>query len=167
LVSIAVTVVYSKGPVFVEELEQLVENEEKKTELRKLAEDMSMIRSEKAMQLDTILSELPEDVQHEYKKKVDEENTKMRSELMSQKTQADKWGYPDILAKIMAIHSDMSISDSHAEKLEEELMESLTPHQKQYYDEFRAGSEGVEEDSTCETSFAVTILLSICVFIFC
>ncbi|EYC17136.1 hypothetical protein Y032_0031g2292 [Ancylostoma ceylanicum] len=44
LASIAVTIVHCKGPVFIEELESLVENEEEKLELRNLAEDVYMIR---------------------------------------------------------------------------------------------------------------------------
>ncbi|KAL6734962.1 hypothetical protein Aduo_005448 [Ancylostoma duodenale] len=126
LVSIVVTVVYCKSPVFVEELEQLVEDEEVKTKLRNLAEDTNMIRSEKAEQLDVILSGLSEDLQSDYRKKVDEEKTRMRNQLMDQKIEADRWGYRHILAKIQAIRSDMSISDSKAEQLEEEVKLRVT-----------------------------------------
>ncbi|EYC17140.1 hypothetical protein Y032_0031g2294 [Ancylostoma ceylanicum] len=44
LISVAVTVVHCKGPVFVEELEGLVKTKNEKLALRSLAEDVYMLR---------------------------------------------------------------------------------------------------------------------------
>ncbi|EYC17135.1 hypothetical protein Y032_0031g2291 [Ancylostoma ceylanicum] len=122
-------------------------------------------RSEKAQRVEVILSHLPKAVQKKYNKMVKEQKKKERDQLASQKIEAEKWNYLHVLARIEAIRSDMHISDSQAERLEEQLVESLTPHQRLYYSEFRSEMEEGESDSTRETSVAV-IILSTCVFIF-
>ncbi|KAL6743861.1 hypothetical protein Aduo_016851 [Ancylostoma duodenale] len=177
LVGIAVTVAYCKGPVFVEELEALVKAKNDKLTLRNLAEDVYMIRSEKAKRLAAILSRLSKDLQvslsmkrnnSKYKDAVNKEKQKIKKHLQLQKASAKKWGYAPLLSKVEAIDTDMSISDSQAEKLEVELVKTLTPTQLQYYEEMRIAKKGKTKRKAghaCETSIS-PVIFSACVLMF-
>ncbi|RCN53020.1 hypothetical protein ANCCAN_01017 [Ancylostoma caninum] len=168
LISIAVTVTYCKGPVFVEELEALVKTKKDKLALRRLAEDVYMTRSEKSKRLGAILSHLPKDLQNKYKDAVNKEKQKIKKHLQLQKAAAKKWGYARLLSKVEAIDTDMSISDSEAEKLEVELVKTLTPTQHQYYEEMRIAKKGKAKrkaGNACGTSISL-VIFSACVFIF-
>ncbi|KAL6742995.1 hypothetical protein Aduo_016082 [Ancylostoma duodenale] len=126
LACVTIAIVCCEPPVYIEELEALVQKKGDKSRLRNLIEDEYMIRSEKQIRLNAILSLQSKEIQIEYKATVKAEKLKKRRQLVGQQARAAKYGYSSLLSKILAIDSDMSISDSEASKREDALVEVLT-----------------------------------------
>ncbi|EYC17138.1 hypothetical protein Y032_0031g2293 [Ancylostoma ceylanicum] len=94
-----------------------------------------IISSEKAKRLNVILSRLPKDLQvslmlrsskKKYKDEVNKTKQQMKKHLELQKAAAKKWGYAQLLSKVEAIDTDMSISDSQADNLEQKVRQWVT-----------------------------------------
>ncbi|KAK6759080.1 hypothetical protein RB195_016351 [Necator americanus] len=165
LVSIALAVVYCEGPVYVQELEALVQAKNDKQELRSLADNRYMIRSEKLKRLKVILRRLSPAIQAKYKNTINEEKAKKKKLLEMQRADAKKWGYQTLLMKIVAIDSDMSISDAEASKREQALLKALTPSQRKDFEAIKQGRKARNGSSTWPIMIILCIV-TIYVFIF-
>ncbi|ETN79581.1 hypothetical protein NECAME_09757 [Necator americanus] len=183
LVSVALAVVYCEGPVYVQELEALVQAKNDKQELRSLADNRYMIRSEKLKRLKVILRRLSPaiqvssdnpstkpcptliNVQAKYKNTINEEKAKKKKLLEMQRADAKKWGYQTLLMKIVAIDSDMSISDAEASKREQALLKALTPSQRKDFEAIKQGRKARNGSSTWPIMIILCIV-TIYVFIF-
>ncbi|VDL69426.1 unnamed protein product [Nippostrongylus brasiliensis] len=117
--TVAVMVLGDDGPVYVDELEDLVTSAADRTELKLLEKNRTMIRSEKQQRLNVILARQPASVQME---KARDAN---KQQWLQMKTQQIGGGPIDYAARLNAIDNDMSISDDQAKQQKQMLKQQL------------------------------------------
>ncbi|WKY13817.1 hypothetical protein Q1695_004563 [Nippostrongylus brasiliensis] len=131
-VAVVVMVLGDDGPVYVDELEDLVTSAADRTELKLLEKNRTMIRSEKQQRLNVILARQPASVQQQYNQFVQMEKARdaNKQQWLQMKTQQVGGGPIDYAVRLNAIDNDMSISDDQAKQqkwmLKQQLINNAT-----------------------------------------
>ncbi|CAJ0589211.1 unnamed protein product [Cylicocyclus nassatus] len=117
----ASSVMVLSGPVYIDELEDLLPRGADKRELEMLDDDKYMIRSEKQRRLDAILQRQPDYIQQTYKAKVAQKQAQRASKQQYKQIRADQQGRGSFVAEEIAIDNDMGISSAEADRREYKL----------------------------------------------
>ncbi|CAJ0589218.1 unnamed protein product [Cylicocyclus nassatus] len=122
------------GPVYIDELEDLVAEGPDRYELKMLDRNKQMIRSEKQQRLNEILARQTPYIQQAYSAKVLYEMNKRIAKAQYEQQMANLRGHGNFAAQMNAIRNDMSISSAEADRRKKEL-------RRQYYAAYPSARE--------------------------
>ncbi|EYC17143.1 hypothetical protein Y032_0031g2296 [Ancylostoma ceylanicum] len=121
LICAIVAAVSCDGPVYVDELEDLVPSGSDRYQLKLLDDDDYMTRSEKQQRLNAILSRQPAYIQQQYQTILQYEQSRRASKAQYKQQRADQLGLGSWARQMDAIDNDMSISEAEADRRENDL----------------------------------------------
>ncbi|VDM82345.1 unnamed protein product [Strongylus vulgaris] len=138
LICIVVGTVLS-GPVYVEELEDLVPEGPDRFELKMLDSDKLMTRSQKQQRLYQILARQPTYIQQAYTAKVQYKQARRAAKAQYKQQIANQRGLGSFQSQMNAIKNDMGISSAEADRRKYEL-------RRQYYTSYPAAAPYIIDD---------------------
>ncbi|KAL6743860.1 hypothetical protein Aduo_016850 [Ancylostoma duodenale] len=121
LICVIVAAVSCDGPVYVDELEDLVTSSTDRYQLKLLDDDDYMTRSQKQQRLNEILARQPAYIQQQYQARVQYEQARRASKAQYKQQRADQLGYGSWARQMNEIDNDMSISEAEADRRENDL----------------------------------------------
>ncbi|KIH55048.1 hypothetical protein ANCDUO_14803 [Ancylostoma duodenale] len=141
LICVIVAAVSCDGPVYVDELEDLVTSSTDRYQLKLLDDDDYMTRSQKQQRLNEILARQPAYIQvsrlclqampsinksipllqQQYQARVQYEQARRASKAQYKQQRADQLGYGSWARQMNEIDNDMSISEAEADRRENDV----------------------------------------------
>ncbi|KAL6722839.1 hypothetical protein Aduo_017923 [Ancylostoma duodenale] len=130
ILAVAVASSLAYDPVFVDELEDLVQNKQDERELEQLDDDDNMIRSVKKEKLDVILARQPEFIQKRFEMEVSHEKLRHQQKIQKRIAKTTDPQIQEFWRQVEEINNDMSLSENEADVKKWELKSKLTSQQR-------------------------------------